>query len=88
MHSQTVFLPAFIRGKCLSLGLCSVTCSTTHGILFNWTLQTQYRPLLIVAGEATQNSAERHCSSWLGNPNRHHLVEQQQLLSYSLSLQI
>lgn len=79
MHSLTVFLSAFIRGECLSLGLCSVTCPTTHGILFNWTLQTQYRPLLTVAGKATRNSANRHCSSWLGNTNGRHFNEQQLL---------
>lgn len=81
MQSLTVFISVFIRRQCLSLGLCSVTCPTTHGILFNWTLQTQYRPLLIAAGEATQSSAKRHCSSWLGNANGHHCNEQQQLLS-------
>lgn len=74
----TVFLSAFIRGEFLSLGPCSVTCPTTHGILFNWTLRTQYHPLLIVNGEATRNSAERHCSSLLGNINTHHFNEQQQ----------
>ena len=82
MHLLTVFLSAFIRGECLSLSPCSVACPTTHGLLFSWTLQTLYRSLLIGAGEATRNSAERHCSSWLGNSDTQHLNEQQQLLSY------
>lgn len=71
-----------IRGECLSLSPCSVACLTTPGLLFSWTLQTLYRPLLIDAGGATRNSAERRCSSWLGNLDTQDLNEQQQLLSY------
>lgn len=61
------FLSAFIRGECLCLSLCSVACLITHGILLNWTLQTLYQLLLVVAGGATQNSTRRHCSRWQGN---------------------
>lgn len=79
MHSLTSFPSAIIRGECQCLGPCSVPCTTTHSILFNWTLQTQYQPLLIIAGEDKRNSAKKRYSNWLGN--RHHFNEQQQLLS-------
>lgn len=63
----TPFLCKLIRGECLSLSPCSAVCAITRGTRFSWTLRTQYQPLLINPGEASQNRTLQLCSNWQGN---------------------